>query len=113
MEWELERVKVSQPVDIFFYQDRGSSAGSTGAEGGHNFNDHLYPFSIAALQITPEPSNLNQLTFIISHGFLLSIYLIYYLLGCQEFKLWHAGSSSLTRDQTQAPQALCIGSTES
>ena len=58
-----------------------------GAEGGHNFNYHLYQCSIAALQITPELSNLNQLTFIISHGFLLSIYLIYYLLGCTGFWL--------------------------
>ena len=81
----MGHVKVSQPVDVFFYQDRGSAAESKGAEGGHNFNYLLYQFSIAALRITPELSSLNQLTLIVSHGFLLNIYLIFYLLGCTGF----------------------------
>ena len=34
---------------------------------------------------------------------------IYYLFDCTGSKLWHVGSSSLTRDWTWAP---CIGSTE-
>ena len=33
-----------------------------------------------------------------------------FLFGCTRSQMQHAGSSSLTKDQTQA---LCIGSTES
>ena len=55
----------------------------------------------------------------ISHGCFISsitgfgvglfIYLFIFLFGCDGSYLWHVGSSSLMRDQTQAP---CIGSTE-
>ena len=36
-------------------------------------------------------------------------YFVFYLFGCTRSYLWHVGSTSLTRAQTQAP---CIGSME-
>ena len=40
----------------------------------------------------------------------LAISISYLFIGCAGSQLWHAGSSSLTRDQTQAP---CVGNVES
>ena len=53
-----------------------------------------------------QPNNHIQNNF--SYVFFLNIY--FYLFGCIESQLWHVGSSSLTRDQTQPP---CIRSAES
>ena len=86
----MGRVKVSQPVDVFFYQDWGSSAESKGAEGGHNFNYHLYQFSIAALQITPELSKT-------------TIYLC--ARGC-----WGLGIQTGTQQGWLVPALRCLGS---
>ena len=52
-------------------------------------------------------TNFTYLWWLYLYGFIFKIFI--YLFGCARSWLWHVGSSSLTRAQTQAP---CTGSPE-